>query len=1224
MAEYDDIVYKKSQKIQKYFDKIKISRFSELTQNLPNKLKDFSDEFANFRTSLDSYSNVDKQRVERYREYDQMIYVPELEAGIEIYSDDASTYNDEDKVIDIFSNNSQVVETLEKLFFTTLDMNSNLWHMFYNTCKYGDSFYEVVPDNLNNPKKIKYLKYLPPQHVTRNEIDGNLINFTVRFPEGQSQYVSEETEYILNPWQVVHFKLESKDFDPYGKSVLESGRITFKQMKLIEDAMLIYRLSRAPERRVFSVPVGTLPYRDAMKRVEDVKQRLRKTPWIDPTCLSLNTRIPLLNDETKSLSEIIDDFNSGKENWVYSVDRENNNQIVPGKIIWAGVTRKNAKVAKITLDDGSTFLATPDHKFILRSGEYREVKDLKLNDSLMPLYTKETKRGYRSVYNPKNGKYYPRYMMSARFTNDLWGSSWKNQTTHHIDFNKRNDYPNNLELMEAKDHATYHAQLLAKLWDNPEFKKMMNDKSKERWTDPEFKKMMSQKTSERNKRNWQDQTYRSYISDAISNGLKEFHRENSSIAKEWGKFIRQFDTPENRKKNADSIREVYKNKIYTEEERHFFQQKSKEYWKKVPHKKKEYAKRMSETGKKYGPVGARLKNRFYSLGLDVKYDDWKNNLTQEEYDAIVCGITFAQIEEVTENKILTRKEVAKKLGTSPCVILNRVKDEGYSSWSEYCSRNNHRVISIEFLDEKMNTGTLTIEKYHNFAIGEQSTGIIVKNSGEINYKANPLCLTFDTKIDLLDGRSETLETLIKEYNEGKENWTYSIDRENGNQVVPGKIEWAGPTRKNAELVEVFIDNGKSVRCTPDHKFLLRNGEYKEAQSLQTSDSLMPKYTKIASKENKNKSNDHKVDKVVWLEDREDTGCITVGKYHNFATNGIIVKNSINDDFFVPVRPDGTKINIETLQGGQQLSEIDDVLYFKEKILRSMRIPLAYLTGEMSGDVAKTSLSSLDVRFAKTIERIQKMIIRGLEKLAIIELAFKRYNIEDIIDFQLLLTSPSKFYELQELEVFNQKITTASSIATIADESGISLFPREWVYKKIFKLNDQEITDIKLMQQYELSEKEEIKRRIEGQSGAESGGMPAGMAGGMAGGITGGGLEGLGGTEGGAEMASAAAGEVPETPPEEAPAEAGGATELELASKIMKVAGEEFILENESDIKELIKFVKESKEKEKITKDNFDTKAKKKKLYENGFNNLFILGEFKGLISTKKNHNLIAD
>jgi intein/homing endonuclease len=103
-----------------------------------------------------------------------------------------------------------------------------------------------------------------------------------------------------------------------------------------------------------------------------------------------------------------------------------------------------------------------------------------------------------------------------------------------------------------------------------------------------------------------------------------------------------------------------------------------------------------------------------------------------------------------------------------------------------------------------------------------------------------LCISPDTKIPLLDGRTIPVNDLINEYNNGKKNYVYSID-EKTNNIVPGEIEWAGFTRMNTQTVKVWLDNGEYIQCTPDHLFLTRIGEWKEAQHLIEGESLMPLY-----------------------------------------------------------------------------------------------------------------------------------------------------------------------------------------------------------------------------------------------------------------------------------------------------------------------------------------------------------------------------------------------
>ena len=206
--------------------------------------------------------------------------------------------------------------------------------------------------------------------------------------------------------------------------------------------------------------------------------------------------------------------------------------------------------------------------------------------------------------------------------------------------------------------------------------------------------------------------------------------------------------------------------------------------------------------------------------------------------------------------------------------------------------------------------------------------------------------------------------------------------------------------------------------------------------------------------------------------------------------------------------------------------------------------------------------------------------------------------------------------MQELETTTQKLNVIQTALQLADAEGGNLYlPREWLYKNINKFNDQEISAIRLMQQSEAAAKAE-SAAMTAAAGAPTGGTEMG----------GGGLGGeLGGAEAGAipgaEVPGAEVGAAPEAgaaPPEEMPAAGGGGAELALAGAILNIAGKQFLLENEADIKELIKSVKKLSETQKITKDK-PVAIVKKKLQENNFNYLFVTGELKGLI--RRNNNV---
>jgi len=177
------------------------------------------------------------------------------------------------------------------------------------------------------------------------------------------------------------------------------------------------------------------------------------------------------------------------------------------------------------------------------------------------------------------------------------------------------------------------------------------------------------------------------------------------------------------------------------------------------------------------------------------------------------------------------------------------------------------------------------------------------------------CFTKDTKVKLTDGRSLSFGDLVKEQKQGKRHWTFSFNTKE-QTIEVAEITKPRLTRRNAHLVEVELDNGAKIRCTPDHRFMLRNGTYQEAQYLQEQDSLMPLYLKryegVKDRNLKDyemvlqpfrrtllaqaKQHNHKVVRVSTLRKKEDVYDITVGPWHNFALDaGVFVHNSIDGD-----------------------------------------------------------------------------------------------------------------------------------------------------------------------------------------------------------------------------------------------------------------------------------------------------------------------------------------
>jgi len=216
--------------------------------------------------------------------------------------------------------------------------------------------------------------------------------------------------------------------------------------------------------------------------------------------------------------------------------------------------------------------------------------------------------------------------------------------------------------------------------------------------------------------------------------------------------------------------------------------------------------------------------------------------------------------------------------------------------------------------------------------------------------------------------------------------------------------------------------------------------------------------------------------------------------------------SVTEDFFLPVRGGDSGTSIESLQGLTNDGAIDDIEYLRNKLMASLRIPKAFL-GYEEGVGSKATLAAEDVRFARTIERMQKIVVAELEKIAIVHLYTQGFDDKDLIDFSLELTNPSMIHMQEKLELLTQQVEIAGTLMEN------KLFSRDWVYDKIFELNEQDKKDIfdgVIEDQKQAFRMEQIT--MEGNDPAETGEKSMDMmgGGGAASGAAGGQFGGMGG------------------------------------------------------------------------------------------------------------------
>lgn len=219
-------------------------------------------------------------RLASYYDYESMEFTPEISAALDIVSEEACTISERGYMLNIYSESKRIKAVLGDLFNNILDIESNLPMWVRNTCKYGDNFVYL---KIDPEKGIVGASQLPNIEIERIEKGMNTYESrTGDKEEREVKFIWKNKNMEFNTWEVAHFRLLADDRRlPYGTSMLEKSRRIWKQLLLAEDAMLIYRTSRAPERRVFKVYVGNMEDQDVEAYVQRVANKFKRDPIVD-------------------------------------------------------------------------------------------------------------------------------------------------------------------------------------------------------------------------------------------------------------------------------------------------------------------------------------------------------------------------------------------------------------------------------------------------------------------------------------------------------------------------------------------------------------------------------------------------------------------------------------------------------------------------------------------------------------------------------------------------------------------------------------------------------------------------------------------------------------------------------------------------------------------------------------------------------------------------------
>ena len=287
--------------VRKTADGVKVidtDEYQNMTTNLVDRFMKLK--VTNYGTGqLESSMAYQQVRIDLFRDYDSMDSDPILASALDVYADETTARNEMGNVLKIHHEDDNIKQILENLFYDILNVEFNLWPWTRNLVKYGDFFLQL---EIAAEKGIGIVNVMALSTYEVSRVEGFDPENPQRVKFVYAPYQNPLGAYGMSPkkefenYEMAHFRLNSdSNFLPYGKSMIEGARRVWKQLMLMEDAMLIHRVMRAPEKRIFKVDVGNIPPTEVDNYMQKIINSSKKVPFVDERTGEYNLKYNMQN-----------------------------------------------------------------------------------------------------------------------------------------------------------------------------------------------------------------------------------------------------------------------------------------------------------------------------------------------------------------------------------------------------------------------------------------------------------------------------------------------------------------------------------------------------------------------------------------------------------------------------------------------------------------------------------------------------------------------------------------------------------------------------------------------------------------------------------------------------------------------------------------------------------------------------------------------------------------